>query len=84
MHDARTINPYFHIDFCKRNASTILTTSVGLTPINTYNWSIKYSVAINKTVQHSVCGKTFETKTKFRKISFPNFIVFHLYMYFPE
>ena len=45
MHDACTINLYFHMDFCKCDACTILPTSMGLIPINTYNWSIKYSVA---------------------------------------
>ena len=30
MHDARTITPYFHIDFCERDTCTILLTSVGL------------------------------------------------------
>ena len=35
MHSARTINPYFHIDFCECDAHTILPASVGLAPINT-------------------------------------------------
>ena len=30
MHDACTINLYFHVDFCERDAHTILLASVGL------------------------------------------------------
>ena len=30
MHDTRTINPYFHVDFCECDAHTILLASVGL------------------------------------------------------
>ena len=30
MHDACTINPYFHVDFCKRDVRTILPASAGI------------------------------------------------------
>ena len=31
MHDACTINQYFHVDFCKHDTCTILLASMGLT-----------------------------------------------------
>ena len=44
-HDACTINPYFRIDFCERDARTILPTSVGLTQAHpNYNSELKLSV----------------------------------------
>ena len=40
MHDACTINPYFHIDFCECDTRTILLASVGLAQAcpNNYNF----------------------------------------------
>ena len=37
MHDARTINLYFHVDFCKHGAHAILLASVGLTQAHPNN-----------------------------------------------